>query len=672
MLEAQEVKHSDPLQLEPVDSIKTKEQIPQDENEIEKSRSSMYTAVNDIDTTRRISYWRITKRTGEIIPGNPDTLLTDFVNRLHADGMSVSMAYPGNLGLPMESRIYFDRQDRSNFMFADHYYNYAFTPEKHHFINTKIPYSNFTYHSAGSRETKEERLLGALSINFGKKLNFGFNVDYLYARGFYMSQAAKRLDWNFYGSYISDRHRLHLFINPTDYSNGENGGISNDLYITDPLSITNEKLQSRQIPVNYQRADGVQHTWNHQKGGEYYLNYHYNLGFEKDTDKKNEDGEVIKQFIPVSSIIYTFNYINKKRRFNATDSTTIDAFYNGRDAWGTGIAPNDSTSYMEMHNTLGLSMREGFSQWAQFDLTAFLSFERRNYTFMPDMITQKGHDSQNAIYIGGEIAKRTGKILRYEAYGRFGIVGDNLGDIDISGKIETRIPLFKDTASVSGRASIKNLSPTFYEKNFHSKYFWWDNMDFSKVNKIRFGGTIDFPQTKTNVSVDVENITNYIYFDEAGYVRQEPGSIQVLAVTLAQNLRLGILHWDNQLVYQTSSNQDIIPLPDLSAYSNLYLQFLVAKVLTIQLGGNAHYFSKYYSPIYEPTTQQFRLQKNTQVGNYPIISGYVNCHLKYTRFFIEFYNLSASFIDPPEYFSMPSYPLNPQMFKFGLSWDFHN
>lgn len=632
----------------------------------------MYTAVNDIDTTRRIGYWRITKRTGEIIPGNPDTLLTDFVNRLHADGMSISMAYPGNLGLPMESRIYFDRRDRSNFMFADHYYNYAFTPEKHNFINTKIPYSNFTYHSAGSRENKEERLLGAMSINFGKKLNVGFDVDYLYARGFYMSQAAKRLDWDFYSSYISDRHRLHLFINPTDYNNGENGGITDHLYITDPLLITNEKLQTRQIPVNYQRSDGTQHSWNRQKGTEYYLNYRYNLGFEKDTDKKDEDENSVKQFIPVSSIIYTFNYINKKRNFNATDSTTIDAFYNGRDAWGTGMAPNDSTSYWEMHNTLGLSMREGFSQWARFDLTAFLSYERRGYTFMPDKITNEGHASQNAIYVGGEIAKRTGKILRYEAHGHLGIAGDNLGDIDINGKVETRIPLFKDTASVSGRSSVKNLSPTFYEKNFHSKYFWWDNMDFSKVNKIRFGGTIDFPQTKTNISVDVENITNYIYFDETGYVRQEPGSIQVLAATLTQNMRLGALHWDNQLAYQTSSNQNIIPLPDLSVYSNLYLQFMVAKVLTIQLGGNAHYFSKYYSPTYEPVTQQFRLQKNTQVGNYPIISGYVNCHLKYTRFFIEFYNLSASFISPPEYFSMPNYPLNPQMFKFGLSWDFNN
>ena len=670
LLNAQEVKLSESISLAS-DSIETHEHIHPEESTAPAIKA-LQAPVSAIDTTKRIYYWRITKRTGEIIPGNPDTTLTDFVNRQHADGMSIATTYGGNLGLPMESRIYFDRADRSNFMFADNYYNYAFTPEKHNFINTKVPYSNFTYHTGGSQTTKEERLQGILSLNFGKELNVGFNVDYLYARGFYMSQSAKRMDWNFFSSYISDRHRLHLFINPTNYTNGENGGIVDDRYITDPLSMDNTKVDTKAIPVNFQQASNSQQTWNRQKGTEYYLNYHYNLGFERNTDRLDEDSIVIKEFIPVSSIIYTFNYINKERLFNANDSATIDAFYGNRDYWGMGLAPRDTTAYWEMTNTLGLSMREGFSEWAKFDLTAFLSYERRHFS-LPDKANEDivyRKTTQNSIYIGGEIAKRTGKFLRYEASGRVGIVGENLADIDISGKIETRIPLFKDTASITGRASVKDLSPTYYENNFRSKYFWWNN-DFNKVNKVRFGGTVDFPHTKTSLSLDVENITNYIYFDKTG-IKQEPASIQVMAATLNQNMKLGALHWDNQLAYQTSSNQDVIALPDFSVYSNLYLQFLVSKVLTVQIGGNAHYFSKYYSPTYEPITQQFHIQKEMKVGNYPIISGYVNCHLKYTRFFVEFYNLSSSFINPPEYFSMPHYPLNPQVFRFGLSWDFNN
>ncbi len=661
LLHAQEVRDASSLSLES-DTTKSPDQELKDESDIAKNLDTMYAPTSVIDTTKRIYYWRITKRTGEIITGNPDTTLTDFVNRQHVDGMSTSMAYPGNLGLPMESRIYFDRSDRSNFMFADPYYNYAFAPEKHNFMNTKIPYSNFSYHTGGSRENKEERLLGLMSINFGKKLNVGFDVDYLYARGFYMSQSAKRLDWDFFTSYISDRHQLHFFVNPTNYTNGENGGITDDNYIIDPLSISKTVLETKSIPVNFQQSSNSQETWNRQKGTEYYLNYHYNLGFERDT-----------VFIPVSSIIYTFNYKNKERLFNANDTASIDKFYGYTDHWKTNQAPRDTTAYWEMSNTLGLSMREGFSKWAKFDLTAFMSYERRNFT-MPDVTTDtiiNRSTTQNSLYVGGEISKRTGKFLRYEANARFGVVGYNLADYDINGKLETRIPLFKDTASITGRASFKNLAPTYYENNFHSKYFWWSNNNFGKVNKVRFGGTVNFPQTKTSIGVDVENVTNYIYFDSIG-IKQEKASIQVMAVTLRQDMKLGAFHWDNELAYQTSSKQDIIALPDLSVYSNLYLQFLVSKVLTVQIGGNAHYFSKYYSPTYEPVTQQFKTQDKVKVGNYPIISGYINCHLKYTRFFVELYNLSTSFINPPEYFSMPHYPLNPQTFRFGLSWDFNN
>jgi len=46
--------------------------------------------------------------------------------------------------------------------------------------------------------------------------------------------------------------------------------------------------------------------------------------------------------------------------------------------------------------------------------------------------------------------------------------------------------------------------------------------------------------------------------------------------------------------------------------------------------------------------------------------------LKQTRFFLEYYNASALFISPPEYFSIPHYPVNPTTLRLGLSIDFIN
>ena len=620
--------------------------------------------VSQIDTTKKINYWRITERTGKIIAGKPDTILTDYVNRTNVEGHSVAVAYLGNLGLPMESRVFFERKDRSNFMFNDPYYAYTKSLDNFNFINTKVPHSNISYQTAGSRENKEERFQALVAVSYGKKLSIGVDVDYLYARGFYNSQNAKHLEWAFFGNYIDDRHQLHFLFNPADHTNAENGGITDDKFITHQDEIDDRNLRSKELPTNF--TD----TWNHLKGNSAYLNYHYNLGFEKNTNTVSEEGDTIKQFIPVSSIIYTFDYKDKNRKFYTQDSLGVSKFYNDRDFLINNSPVRDSTSYWSLSNTVALSMREGFSSWAKFDLTAFLTQDFRSYTMM-DTISMNKEENQKSTYIGGELAKRTGNILRYDAKGSLGVLGDNLGDMNLSGHIETRIPVWKDTASINLNGHIKNLAPTYYENNYQSRYFWWKE-DFDKVKRVFVGGDIDIPHTKTNLRLGVENVTDYIYFDKTGYPKQHAGSIQVIAAQVNQDFRFRAFHWDNQLVYQKSNDESIIPLPDLSLYSSMYVQFAVAKVLTIQMGANAHYWTKYYSPTYEPATQQFRLQDEIKVGNYPLISGFLNCHLKQTRFFIEYYNAGAAFISPPEYFSIPHYPVNPTVLKVGVSIDFIN
>jgi hypothetical protein len=620
--------------------------------------------VSKIDTTQSTNYWRITRRTGEIVPGNPDTLLTGYFNRTHVEGSSVAMAYLGNLGLPAESRIFFEREDRSQFLFADPYSIYALSPDKFNFINTKIPHSNISYQRAGSRQTREERLQALLAFNIGKKLNLGATVDYLYARGFYESQAAKHVEWGFFGNYLSDRHQAHFLINPFNYTNGENGGIEDDNFISHPDYISNTNIRTREIPTRLER------TWNQLKGKNFYLNYHYNLGFERKTDQVTEEGDTAKRFIPVAAIIYTMDYKDNKKRFYTQDTLITDKYYENRNFLPTRPSGPDSTSFWSLSNTLGLSMREGFNSWAKFDLTAFLTQDFRSFTLM-DTIPVNREVSRKATYAGGELAKRTGRILRYDAKGSLGILGDNLGDIHLSGHVETRIPFLKDTATIEAVGRLKNISPVYYENHYLSKYFRWDN-DFSKTRKVYLGGTLTVPHTRTRFSFGVENVDNYIYFNSDGYPEQHAGNIRILAARLEQNLQFKALHWGTEAVYQKTSDESTIPLPDLSLYSNLFIEFKIAKVLTIQMGANIYYWTSYYAPAYEPATQQFRLQREVQVGNYPLLSGFLNCHLKQTRFFIEYYNAGASYINPPEYFSLPHYPVNPTVLKIGLSVDFIN
>ena len=156
-------------------------------------------------------------------------------------------------------------------------------------------------------------------------------------------------------------------------------------------------------------------------------------------------------------------------------------------------------------------------------------------------------------------------------------------------------------------------------------------------------------------------------------VKQHDGNVQIFSATLKQDFKLGPLNWENEVTYQTSSNQDIIPLPSINAYSNLYLLFRIAKVLRVELGADIRYFTKYYAPDYAPTIGQFAVQdsKNERIniGNYPVINAYANLHIKHCRIYVAANHVNAGngFM-----FLAPHYPINPMSIRWGVSWNFFN
>ena len=146
-------------------------------------------------------------------------------------------------------------------------------------------------------------------------------------------------------------------------------------------------------------------------------------------------------------------------------------------------------------------------------------------------------------------------------------------------------------------------------------------------------------------------------------------------MTLTQNFKLGILHLDNEITWQKSSNQSVLPLPTFNFYHNLYLLTKVAKkVLTLQIGADVRYFSKYNAPTYTAAIEQYHLQdpeNSVSIGAYPIVNVYANFQLKRTRFFVMMHHVNAG-MGNKNYFLAPHYPMNQNILKFGLSWNFYD
>ena len=645
------------------------------------------TAVVDASTVPvGLSSWTIDERFGNRIQVPVDTLQFGFQNSNDNGGPTGHFTHLGNLGSPRISHVFFERKETTQEFFTDPYSFSYDTPGTVKYTNTKSPFTNLTYYKLGSSRRAEEQFKAYFAVNVNKRLGFGFDIDYIYGRGQFQNQSTAQFNGNLFTYYHGDKYEMHFnFIN-NNYKVTENGGIADDRYITHPL----EMADGKRVYKSYEIQTNLQDIWNKNTGYHAFLSHRYNLGFYKDESSENDT--IVKEvFVPVTSFIHTVKVdINTRRYISQNDKQNREYFQNNY----LGNDSTDMTKYMSVKNTVGISLREGFNKWAKAGLTAFVSFEHRRFSMTDSINGTPGQFmrdyKENTLSVGGQLIKSQGKTIHYDVLGEIAVLGEDIGQFNIEGKGDLNFRLFNDTVRLDANAYIKNIKPTFYYRHFHSKHYWWDN-DLSMITRTKLEGKLSIDRWRTQLQAGVENITNYTYLDNTsvGYtssndtgtktykndvaVRQNAGNIQVFSAKLRQDFKLGILHLDNEVVYQKSSNSTILPLPDLVLYHNLYIRAgLAKKVLTVELGADVRYFTQYYAPDYAPAIGQFYLQNpetRYKLGGYPLVNGYLNIHLKRTRIFVMMYNLVQG-TGERSYIFAPHYPLNPKAFKFGISWNF--
>ena len=653
---------------------------------------------NPIDTTSVIdastipiglSCWKIDRQFGNMTEVPVDTLHHDFHNTNDTGGPTGHYTYLGNLGSPRISHIFFERKDPEQFFFLDPYDSTVIEPEDVVYTNTKSPFTNLTYYKQGGSSDGEERFKAYFAVNANKRLGFGFNIDYVYGRGKYMNQSTALFNGDLFAYYLGDKYNMHFSFINDNLKVAENGGIVDDRYVTRPLDMA----EGGKVYANDEIPTNLSQVWNHNTGYHAFLTHRYNVGFYRENPDA-KDTVNTEVFVPVTSFLHTLKVDINRRQYISYDETQNQQYFQNN--YLTDVQ-RDKTEQLAVKNTFGISLREGFNKWAKAGLTAFMSHEYRRFTMTDTLARTPGQRIptdyvENTISVGGQLIKEQGQTLHYNVMGEIALVGEDAGQFQIQGKGDLNFRLFSDTVRLEANAYIKNLNPIFYYRHFHSKHYWWDNNDLSKIMRTRIEGKLSVDRWKTQLKAGVENIKNYTYLDNTSVkytetssdkevttyknavaVRQHSGNIQGFSAALRQDFKLGIFHLDNEITYQKSSNQDVLPLPELTLYHNLYIKFgLAKKVLQIEMGADVRYFTQYYAPDYAPAIGQFYLQnKETRykLGGYPLLNGYSNLHLKRTRIFIAMYNLIQG-QGEKSYFLAPHYPLNPRLLKFGLSWNF--
>ncbi|WP_297226285.1 putative porin [uncultured Prevotella sp.] len=750
-------------------------QMSPDGNISQRSSRNMADSLGtDKEIPKGIKVWTVDQRFGDRRQAELDTMSYMYPNTIFTTGLRGEYNTTGNLGAPRINRIFINRAETDQFLFTQPY-DYIVSPvDQFHFTNTLSPFTNLDYNTAGNRTNGEDHFKAKFAVNAGKRLGVGFNVDYLYGRGFYSNQSTSHFKYLMYGSYIGDRYQAHLIFSTITQKVTENGGITNDEYIKHPESF-DDNYATNEIPTVLER------NWNRNNNLHVFLTHRYNLGFSRKVKMSKEEIEARKfamasqkenqaqkdleearrkakregrefdekkfkkqtfsgrpdnarvvntsvptdststkapseriavngkaaadslnaleakaaqdtmwmknEYVPVTSFIHTMKFDTYRRIYQAYETPKdfyADTFNPAGNYPGDSIY--DKTTHYRVQNTFAISLLEGFNKWAKAGLKAFVTSDLRHFTLPTETEIAKAYNEHN-LSIGGQLIKSQGKTLHYDATLETWLTGKDAGQMKIDADADVNFALFGDTVRLQASGFFHRLNPTFYYRHYHSKHFWWDNDDMSKIIHTRIEGKFGYEKTKTTVRVAFDNIKNHTFFamgynvtDDFGRtgntlsVVQKSGAISLLTLELQQKLKLGPLHWDNVITYQKSSDDMALPVPDLNIYTNLFLRFKIARVLKCDFGADARFFTKYYAPDYSPALGQYAVQtgdNRTEVGNYPIVNVYANFHLQRTRFFVMMSHINAG-QGKPDYFLAPHYPLNQRIFRFGVSWNFYN
>ena len=700
----------------------------------EKRGSDRFLVGNDTSEVDEIPIgqfqWCLEPRLGTIKDAeNNDTVVHNFQSFALTEGYTGQFNFLGNLGAPRLNRIFLFREQTNDFLFVAPLSYFRHSLQDFRFTNTLSPITNLAYHKCGNRENGQDRVRAYFASNINKESGIGFKLDYLYGRGYYNNQANSQFGGTVYGYYRGEKYNAHAYVNVSHLKMSENGGIEDDRYIEDPQSFQ-QRYSSKDIPVV------LSDTWNRNHEQTYYLTHRYNVGFYRDIElpdslkpKEPSASELLlelpdsirtilrtdsvaraaaidslkeqwrnsqqspQEFIPVTSFIHTME-VNRLTHGYLSHRTPTDYYTNHY--YGSWDAVKDETRALRLRNTLGIALREGFNKWAQSGISIFASHQLNTYT-LPILQTTNFVTShkyvEHDLSVGGTLSRTQGKLFHYNIDTEFWLVGIDAGEFNIDGQTDLDLRLGKkDTLNIELQAFFHRQEPDFYLRHYHNQATWWDN-DLKNEMRTRFMGSLSSRRSKTRLTVGVENMTNYTYFAiqktlkegrdatstlAADYthdvaVRQESGNVQVFSATLAQDLKFGPVHWDSELTYQKTSKKNVLPLPDFSAYTNLYLLFRLAKVLRVQVGGDMRYFTSYYAPDYAPSIGQFATQDDhyarTKIGNYPIINVYANLHLKHCRLYLSMNHVNQG---TGHSFWAPHYPIDPRTFHFGVSWNFFN
>ncbi|MEE4197407.1 MAG: putative porin [Bacteroidales bacterium] len=678
---------------------------------------------------RNIYTWKINPLDLSLEYAETDTLLEGFQRYNPLLENTITATYLGNLGSPAKSNIYSDRMiNNTGFLFSEPYRIYFHHPNQQLYYNTKKRYTLLNYSNAGPKN-ESEQLLGVLHTqNVTENFNVGIDYDMISSDGRYQEQQVRQNVVKLFSSFHAQRYRAHLdfylnrnksqlnggidslnYLGSEEYSNRQNIPVrlsnARNQNLSSGLYLVHEYKLGKSVPLETEPSDssnllnpgklastndtlGIKNDTSQVTGS---ANNPAVLMRQKKTDPensedstgkaKNEQQEMVFKYsgFSVSHEIY---YNSDVRKFFDDDLT--EPFYSGLDRFIDSTKTHDEVRQMRFANSLSLHYR--YKNYFSSRLALYNERMQYQYNIIPDTTftdTLNSPARDTIVSTNHESTESNNRIslflktslfndVYFEGYADYYFSGYKKNNVTTNIKFSYPVKDFK----IGFEGNYSNLRPGYFITSFSSNHFKWNNNNLKKIEDVNLGLIVQSEKHRLRANVQIGQIRNHVYFDTSASVNQHMESIGILSAAISKKFTLGPIHSSTRFVYQKTTNNSIIALPELNLYQSLYYEKLLhfkstGGNLLVQIGLDYRYASSFYADSYMPTTGLFYRQFDHKMKDFHRLDLFANFTLKRARFYIQ-YSYLNSLINESYYFNAPFYPAPEPVFKYGVAWSFYD
>lgn len=631
-------------------------------------------ALPDSMQYKRIISWTLDQDFQKMDINEPDTSYHTHFYDVPFQSRDVNANWLGVSGSPAMYYNYFLRKSDEGVDFYDALESWSVSPRTIRHYNSKTPFTELAYYGTilSSRAKESDNLHLFTTQNITPSLNFSLLFNRFGGEGILEREQTINNTFAFQTNYLGKKYMGHLGYIRDAVRRQENGGIESPYWVRDTI------VDARDMKTILRDAKSktVKHTVYLDQQLRIPFNFINRIKARKDStfvfDADSLDRDITTAFLGHSSELSVYT-----REYSDVIADDIERnFYNNVFNYDPASS-FDSLRVMKLDNKVFLKLQPWSEEAAVSKLNVGIGDLLLQYYDSTTVMPMKA--SRNSLYLYGGIEGQVRNNFFWDAKGRFYFAGSFLGDFNVEANAKAVFYPFrrarKSPLTLGAHFETNLQTPSYYQEHMHTNHFSWDN-SFEKISTTKVQGILDIPHWKLRAEVGYALLANNIYYNSQGIVAQNTPAMSVFSASVRKEFVFGPFHMDNRLLYQASSNQEVVPVPTLAVNLKYYFQFWVKRnIMELQIGVNGWWNTKWNSPAYNPNVGVFYNQTERSYNNGPYFDIFLNAQWQRVTLFIKYQNFGNGWpMTRPDYFSADRHIVTQSAMdglKIGVYWPFY-